>query len=364
MDNGRGLRVEDWQMAKFTVVALKHGFPSTGIERNIITAAGGDLIDTDGLPDQASALHAAETAEGLLVRWTAVTAEIISRLRRCRVIVRYGIGYDNVDYESATAANIIISHSPTYCVDEVATHALALLLACVRDIVTTHNKLAAGGWNPNPLSQTWRMAGRTFGLLGLGNIGRAVAKKVAGWDMRLLATDPYIEPERASAIGVELVDLTTLCRESDYLSLHVPLLPETRHIIGEAEFRLMKPGVILVNTSRGPVLETVACLAALESGRVRAMGLDVFEEEPLPEDSRLREHPNVVLSDHAAWYSEDALKELRQTVAEEAVRACTGGLPVAIANPEVLHKLGRFKDWTPNENARWRARRAEVLRRR
>ncbi len=347
-------------MAKFTVAVLKHGFPSTDLEQRIVAAAGGELIDTDTLPDE-SALRVAETTDALLVRWTSITPDVIARLRRCRVIVRYGIGYDNISYEAATAAGMIICHSPTYCVDEVATHALALLLACVRDVVATHNKVAAGGWTANPLTRTWRMAGRTFGLLGLGNIGRAVARKAGGWGMRLLATDPFVEPERAAASRVELVDLPTLCRESDYVSLHVPLLPETRHIIGEAEFRLMKPGVILVNTARGPVLDTAACLAALNSGRVRAAGLDVFEEEPLPADSPLRRHPRVVLSDHAAWYSEDALKELRQTVAEEAVRVCTGALPLAIANPEVLYRLGRFGEWMPTENARWRARRAQVL---
>ena len=179
--------------------------------------------------------------------------------------------------------------------------------------------------------------------------------------MRLLAVDPFIEPERATAAGVTLVDLDTLLRESDYISLHPPLLPETHHLIGERAFALMKPGVILVNTARGPVVDEQALLAALDSGKVAAAGLDVFEREPLTADSPLRRHPRLLLSNHAAWYSEDALVELHRSVAEDAVRVCTGGLPVALANPEVLHKLGRFHEWTPTWNARWRWKRAARL---
>jgi D-3-phosphoglycerate dehydrogenase len=246
-------------------------------------------------------------------------------------------------------------------VDEVSTHALALLLACVRDVIPTHQNVVNGTWNDNPSTRQWRMAGRTLGLVGLGNIGRAVARKLAGWQMRLLAADPFVAPAAAAALGVERVDLPTLCRESDYISLHTPLLPETHHLIGRPELALMKRGVILINTARGPVLDEAALAEALASGQVAAAGLDVFEQEPLPAGSLLRRHPRVALSDHAAWYSEDSLAELKRTVAEEAVRACTGKLPVNIANPEELHKLGRFRDWTPNYNAQWRAKRAEQL---
>jgi D-3-phosphoglycerate dehydrogenase len=265
-----------------------------------------------------------------------------------------------VDYEAATAAGILIGHCTTYCVDEVAAHALALLLGCVRDVVATHQRVAAGGWRDMPPTRQWRLAGRTLGLVGLGNIGRAVARKLGGWHLRLLAVDPYVPPERAAELGVELVDLPTLCRESDYISVHAPLLPETRHLISRPELAWMKPGVILINTARGPLLDEAALAESLASGHVAAAGLDVFETEPLAPGSPLRQHPRVILSDHAAWYSQDSLVELKRTVAEEAARACTGGLPIAIANPEVLHKLGRFHEWTPNYNAQWRAKRAAM----
>lgn len=345
-------------MAKFKVVILPHCYPSVEIERAIITKAGGLLVDGDTLPNEAAAFQEAADADVVVVRWTQMTAERICRLPRCRAIVRYGIGYDNVDYEAATAAGIIISHSPTYGVDEVATHAFALLLACVRDIPATHQRILGGVWSDNPPTRQWRMAGRTIGLIGLGNIGSAMARKLAGWQMRILAVDPYVPPELAACVGAQLVDLPTLCRESDYISLHPPLLPETHHLISRREIGMMKPGVILVNTSRGPVLDGDALAEGLSSGKVAAAALDVFEREPLPADSPLRRHPRLVLSDHAAWYSEDSLAELKRTVAEAAAQVGIGALPVAIANPEVLQKLGRVQEWTPNYNAQWRARRA------
>ncbi len=348
-------------MTRFKVVLLPHFYPSVEIEREVISQAGGLLVDGDQLPDEAAALGEAENADVIVVRWTKVTRELIAGFRRCRGIVRYGIGYDNVDYDAATSAGIIIAHSPTYSVDEVATQTFALLLACVRDVVGTHRRVINGGWSDNPPVRQWRMAGRTVGLVGLGNIGSSMARKLAGWRMRLLASDPYVPQEHARELGVELVDLPVLCREADYVSVHAPLLPETHQLIGRREFELMKRGVVLVNTARGPIVDEMALAEAVASGKVAAAGLDVFEKEPLAADSPLRNFPNVVLSDHAAWYSEDSLAELKRTVAEAAVSIGSGGLPVAIANPEVLHKLGRFNEWTPSYNAQWRARRAQVL---
>ena len=348
-------------MPNFKVISIQHQYPSTAHERRIVTAAGGEYVDTDALSLD-EALRHCDDADAIIVRWLKMGPEVIRRLRRCKIIVRYGVGYDNVDLAAATEAGIMVGHSPSYCLDEVSTHALALLLACVRNVVPIHRRLAQGGWAPNPPEKSCRMAGRTLGLVGFGNIGQSVARKLGGWRMRLLATDPFVEPEKAAALGVELVDLETLCRQADFISLHAPLLPETRHLIGPRQFELMKPGVMLVNTARGPVLDAEALLAALAAGRVAAAGLDVFEAEPLAVDSPLRSHPRVTVSDHTAWYSEESVAELQTTVAEEAVRVCTGGLPLSLANPEVLHRLGRFAEWTPSYAARWHMMRLENLR--
>ena len=348
-------------MNSFKVVSFPHEYPSSAHERRVVRAAGGEYVDGDTLSLE-DALRQCEDADAVLVRWHTIGPDLIRRFRRCKIIIRYGVGYDNVDLAAATDAGILVGHVPTYCLDEVATHALALLLACVRNVVPIQHRLAQGGWSANPPEKSHRMAGRTLGLVSLGNIGQSVARKLGGWRLRLLATDPFVEPETAAALGVELVDLDTVCRQSDFISLHAPLLPETRHLISRCEFELMKPGVILVNTARGPVLDAEALLAALDAGRVASAGLDVFEVEPLDAHSPLRSHPRVIVSDHTAWYSEESVAELQTTVAEEAVRVCTGGLPRSIANPEVLHRLGRFAEWTPSYAARWQMKRLERLR--
>ena len=347
-------------MAKFKVVMVKHGYGSAKTEARIVTAAGGEFIDADPLPEE-DGLRLCEEADAILVRWLRVTPALIQRFRRCKIIVRYGVGTDNVDVNAATQANIIVGHVPDYCFDDVSSHAIGLWLACVRAVAATHQKIVSGTWDVNPRETMFRTAGKTMGIVGLGNIGQATARKLAGWRMRLLATDPFIEPERASALGVQLVDLDTLCRESDYISLHVPLLPETKHLINQRTLSLMKHGAILVNTARGPIVETEALAAALNEGRLASAGLDVFEEEPLPKNSPLRKHPRVTLSDHVAWYSEESLAELRATATEEAVRVCTGGLPRSLANPEVLHRLGRWQEWTPNATVRWQMKRLAKL---
>ena len=348
-------------MSRFKVVSFPHEYPSSVHERRIIAAAEGEYIDGDTL-SLAEAIRQCEDADAVLVRWHKIGPDLIRRFQRCKIIIRYGVGYDNVDLRAATEAGIMVGHVPTYCLDEVATHALALLLACVRNVVPIQRRLTQGGWSANPPEKSHRMAGRTLGLVGLGNIGQTVARKLGGWRMRLLATDPFVEPEKASSLAVELVDLDTLCRESDFISLHAPLLPETRHLISHREFNRMKKGVVLVNTARGPVLDPAALLAALDAGRVAAAGLDVFEVEPLAADSPLRSHPRIIVSDHTAWYSEESVAELQTTVAEEAVRVCTGGLPLSLANPEVLQRLGRFTEWTPNYSALWQLKRLEQLR--
>jgi D-3-phosphoglycerate dehydrogenase len=205
------------------------------------------------------------------------------------------------------------------------------------------------------------VAGKTLGIVGLGTLGQAVARKMQGWNLRLLATDPYIEPDVAAALNVKLVPLETLLRESDFVSLHVPFLPETRHLMNAATFKQMKRGAILVNTARGPVVSGADLLRALEEGQLSCAALDVFENEPPAADSPLRQHPRLLVTDHMAWYSEESQMDLQRRAAEEVVRCCAGGLPEAIANPEVLEKLGRAKEWNPNHLARWQARRQARL---
>ena len=347
-------------MARFKVVLTEHGYASTRYEREVIEAAGGEFIDAGAKP-LSEALRLAEDAEAVMCRRAEITAERIKQFRRCKTIVRYGIGTDNIDLQAATAAGIVVGHVPDYCIDEVSVHAIGLWLACVRRIVYTHQKVTAGQWDVHRTDPIWRVAGRTFGLVGLGKIGRAVAGKLQGWGLRLLATDPYVEPEVARALNTELVSLEDLLRQSDYVSLHTPLLPETRGLINAQSLSWIKRGAMLVNTARGPLVDGQALLNALESGQVGQAGLDVFEEEPLPAGSPLLGHPRVVISDHAAWYSEESQVDLQRKAAQVAVAVCRGQLPGSLANPEVLVRLGRFDQWEPAESMRWQLKRLEGM---
>ena len=345
-------------MPAFKVVLIEHGYASIACEREIIAGAGGELIDADKL-ELSEALALCDTADAILFRRIEINAEMIRRFRQCKIIVRYGVGTDNVDIRAATKARIIVGHVPLYCIDEVSTHAIALLLACVRKVVSTHDKMGSGGWDLHRADPIFRMAGRTLGIVGFGNIGRAVAQKLTGWGLRIIVCDPYFEKSRTDALRAQFVDFDTLCREADYLTLHCPLLPETRHLIDERALSMMKPSAIVINTARGPVVDSQALLCALQQNQIAAAGLDVFEEEPLPKKSPLRNHPRIVVSDHTAWYSEESQLQLQKTAAEEIARVCTGGLPRSLANPEVLRRLGRWEEWTPPDNVIWQLRRAE-----
>jgi D-3-phosphoglycerate dehydrogenase / 2-oxoglutarate reductase len=349
-------------MSAFSAVLIEHGYSSVQHERAIIEAAGGKFIDCDGLPLEQTLAHCA-AAEAIMLRRLQVTRALIQGFRRCKILLRYGVGVDNIDVAAATDAGIIVGHVPIYCQDEVSAHAIALLLACVRRIVPTHNKMQEGGWELHRTDPVYRLAGKTIGLVGLGTLGQAVAKKLNGWNVRLIASDPYIESETAAKLDVSIVPLETLLAESDIVSLHIPLLPETTHLINAATLSRMKHGAILVNTSRGPVVSGADLLQALDSGLLSCAALDVFEEEPLAADSALRQHPRLILTDHMAWYSEESQIELQTRAAEEVVRCCRGGLPEAIANPDVLAKLRRVSEWTPNYLARWQAKRSDEIRR-
>ncbi|MGD0092251.1 MAG: NAD(P)-dependent oxidoreductase, partial [Planctomycetota bacterium] len=196
-------------MPGFRAVVIEHGYKTTKYEREIITAAGGEFIDASERPLE-DALKIAENAEGVMVRRLEVTRGLIQRFAKCKMLARYGVGTDNIDVAAATDAGMIVGHAPLYATDEVSVHATALLLACVRDVVGTHKRMEAGAWDVERPVRVRRMAGRTLGIVGFGNIGRAVARKLGPWDLRILATDPYVEPERAAKLGVQLVALDSL----------------------------------------------------------------------------------------------------------------------------------------------------------
>ena len=254
-------------------------------------------------------------------------APLIAGMRRCRVISRYGIGYDNIDVAAATAAGIWVARVPDYGWEDVSDHAIALLLACARDL-RSYDRLARAGRPGRPRS-LFRMKERTCGVIGCGGIGRALLRKLGGFGLAgILVHDPYLSAEQVAAAGGVASDLDTLLRESDFVSLHTPLTEETGQMIGAAQLRLMKPTAILINTARGGLVDQDALAAALADGTIAAAGLDVFETEPLPTDSPLVGLNNVILSNHVAWYTEESAVELATKAARNVSEVLAGRPPV------------------------------------
>lgn len=348
-------------VADFKVVLLEHGYPSTLAERSLIEAAGGRLVDGEDL-ELEEALREAESADGVLFRRLDMHAERIARFKQARIILRYGIGTDNVDTDACTGQGIIAGHVPGYCIEDVSTHAIALLLDGVRNIVGNHKAMESGAWDLRRNTPLYRMEGKVLGIIGLGNIGRGMARKLAGWGMQLIAFDPFVDPQKALDLEVELSDLETLCARSDYISVHAPLLPETHHLLGAEHYARMKKTAVLINTSRGPVIDTQALLQALDAGHLARAGIDVFESEPLPPDDPMRHHPRITVSDHTAWYSEESQAILQERAAEEIVRVCTGKRPYSLANIELAIREGWMEeDWEVPEHIQWQLRRRDEL---
>src|SRR5881396_1866389 len=242
-------------------------------------------------------------ADALVVSSAPVTRGVMSALEGLKVVVRTGVGYDVIDVPAATELGVIVVNIPDIWVREVANHALSLLLAWNRKIVTLDRQVHAGVWSGTvPGDQTGSLHGETVGIVGLGSIGSAFARRVAALEMKVIASDPYVAPARFSALGVERVSLEALAERSDYVSVHTLLNAETRHLIGEAFFRRMKPTAILINTSRGPVVDEKALARALQEKRLAGAGLDVWEQEPVAPDNPLLKMDTVIATPHAAYF--------------------------------------------------------------
>jgi len=321
-------------MSRYTVVVVSLGYESYAIESEILRAVDAELVlaPRDCLTEDEVAAVAWD-ADAILVREAPVSARVIDALTRCKAIVRYGVGVDNIDLEHARQRQIYVANIPGYGTEEVSDHAAALLLACIRRLRTRDDNLRQGRFETDIQEPIFRTTGKTLGLIGYGQIGRALHRKWKGFlPQRVLVFDPYAQPEVIGENGAETVQLDTLFTESDYISLHAPLTPQTRHIINAANLGKMKPTAILVNTARGDLIDEKALAKALSEGRVAAAGLDVFEQEPLSLDHPLIRLPNVVLSGHVGWYSKDAVKELQTRGAQEIVRVLSGGVPQCWVN--------------------------------
>jgi len=293
-------------------------FPFDTADHATLDAAGVELRELAG-HDPADVLDAARGVDAVFVYHARFPRETIERLDGVRVLARCGAGYDNIDVVAAREHGIEVVYVPDYGVDDVADHALALLLACARRVPESDRAIRAGAWpSYTELAPMYRLRGRTLGVIGYGRIGRKVAEKGRAFGLHIVVHDPFVD---------ESVDRDLLLRESDFVSLHMPLTDETRHTIGRAELAMMKPTAVLINTARGGVIDAVALVEALTRGALGGAALDVFEETPLPREHPLRSLDNVVLSPHSAAYTEEALAEVRKRPLADALRILRGETP-------------------------------------
>jgi len=325
-------------VAPFKVVIADPPGPDHGVEQAAFATSGLALEPVwMATRDPDLVLEQAADADALVMSWVPVTREVIGQLRRCRVIVRFGIGVDMIDLEAATERGILVCNTARYCLDEVSNHAMGLLLMLNRGLLQDVDSLRSSGWFRSQDNPPRRLTGQRLGLVGLGNIGRLVASKARGFGLEVVAYDPYVRGGNTN--GIRLVDLDELLATADIVSVHCPLNASTQHLLGRRELGLMRPTAFLINTARGPIVDQAALVEALSERRLAGAGLDVFETEPLPADDPLRRLDNVILTPHSASWSVESSDECRRTAVEHVVTVLRGGVPSDVVNRAVLERV-------------------------
>ncbi len=315
-------------MSRYRVVITDNLFDDCLEEEKVFEGQNVDLEIYSRL-DREELIEKVRTADALLLNMVHADREFIESLQKCRIISRYGIGYDNVDVMAARGKGIHVGIVPDYCAIEVAEHAAAMLLSVARRIPQRHELVRKGHWRDSPGHSLFRVKGSVLGILGYGRTGKAVHKLVAGFGYsRVLIHSRGLVPGTELPGGAVAVSLEELLRESDYLTIHLPLTEETRYMMNEERLHSMKEGSVLINTARGGILDESSLYRALTTGPLRAAGLDVLESEPPHPDNPLLSLDNVVISDHEAYYSEQSVVDLKRKTAENVLAVLKTGKPV------------------------------------
>lgn len=309
--------------------------PSLAEEEAVSAAEGFELVRAECRTEE-EVIRAGKGADGLIVQYAPITRAVFEALPDLKVVGRYGVGVDTIDVDAATEFGVAVCNVPDYGTEDVSDHAVALALSVARGVVGLDRAMRGGNYSLAPVQPLHRVAGRVFGVVGLGLIGAATARKASGVGYEAIGFDPLHEAGTTTPDGTKVVTFDELISRSDVVSLHVPLNKHTHHLINADVLAKMKPGAVLVNTCRGGVVDTEALVEALRTGGIRAAALDVFEQEPLPADSPLLELPNTVLTPHAAWYSEESQVELKRRTAQNVADVLAGRKPRNIVNSEVL----------------------------
>jgi D-3-phosphoglycerate dehydrogenase len=307
-------------MAKYKVVVVSLGYESYDYEREILRPIDAELVlSPRDCTTENEVIEVAKDADAIFVRETPITAKVLESFERCKIVSRYGVGLDNIDLDAAKKLRIYVSNVPEYGTEDVSDHAVALLLGCIRTLLVRDKNLRQGIFESDVCDDIHRTTGKNLGIIGYGKIARAFHRKWKGFlPDRVLVYDPFVGDDVIQENDAEKVDLDTLLSESDFISLHTPLTPETRHIINGAAFG---------------AIDTDALVNALQEGQILQAGLDVFENEPLPTDHPLVGMDNVILTSHVAWYSKESAKDLQTGAAEEILRVLSGKQPVNWVNP-------------------------------
>ncbi len=308
---------------KRKVVITDFGFPDVFQETEKLNALGYEVVATHCATEE-DVLACTKEAAALLVQWAPITRKVIEGLSNCKIIVRYGIGVDNIDLDAAKEKNIPVCNVPDYCINEVADHTIALALTLGRQLASTDKRLRAGIWKITPPGKMKAFREMTFATIGYGRIAREVMMRAKAFGFCLATADPFISADKTREDGVLLLSFDDVLQQADIVSLHLPLNKNTHHIMNEGTLALMKPDAILINTSRGGLIDLKALVAALHNKSIAGAGIDVFEEEPIVQNHPIIDCGNVILTSHIAWYSESSIPILQQKATEEVIRGLCG----------------------------------------
>jgi D-3-phosphoglycerate dehydrogenase len=306
------------------VVVTDQRFESLALERSLLVPLGCEVIE-EQCTTEAVLIAALKDVEYVITQFSPFTARVVATLDKCRVIVRYGVGVDNIDLDAARRRGIPVCNVPDYCMDEVADHALGLMLALTRQVVVISNHVRQGHWKlPGRLEQMRVLKEMTVGLVGFGRIGREVAQRLKAFKCKVLVFDPLVPAGEIERAGCIASDFDALLRDSDLLTLHCPSTSETRGLINARSLALMKRGALFVNVARGDLVQTEDLVEALKTGHIDGAALDVADPEPLPKDHPLQQAANVIVTNHVAAASVTAIKTLRTRAAEAIICALAG----------------------------------------
>ncbi|NYF23788.1 C-terminal binding protein [Sporosarcina sp. JAI121] len=321
-------------MSCYKVIVTDYEYTTFAPEQEVLSKIGIELTYKQCRTEE-DVIAECKDADALISQYAPISRKVIEKLEKCKVIARYGVGFNTIDIDAATEMGIMVGNVTDYCLDEVSDHTIALLLSSARKITKLNNAVKSGTWNFNVGVPIFRLRGRTLGLVGFGNIPQTVAKKAQAFGLTVIAYDPFVSEAVAHEMNVKLVTLDDLCKLSDYVSIHVPLNKHTEGMISNEQFSKMKREAFIINTSRGRIIDEKALINALEEGKIAGAGLDVLEIEPIDQNNPLLKMDNVILTPHAAFNSVEAEVELKRKTAQNVADVLSGYYPRYLVNKEV-----------------------------